>query len=74
MTQPSTSAAASGRTPNLLPDAAFVLQLERPGDAVDRSLRGRVEHIATGAWTYFDTLDELMAFVDSLRFPRETGA
>lgn len=48
---------------SLTPDAAYVLQLAGPLKSPDVALRGRVEHVASGAWAYFADLNELLAFL-----------
>jgi hypothetical protein len=53
-------------------DAAFVVQLTSTSRPASGGCRGRVEHIASGSWVYFESLHELLAFVD--RALAESGA
>ena len=47
----------------LLPsDRAFVLQLYADATRAPEHFRGRVEHIASGAATHFETVAALLAF------------
>ena len=42
---------------------AFVVQFRREVDPSQGQCAGRVEHVASGQTTWFDTLDELIAFI-----------
>lgn len=49
---------------DLARDAAFVVQLAASSRPAAGGCRGRVEHIASGTWTYFESLQELLGFID----------
>ena len=62
----------------LLPaNHAFVLQLTREALGTQDSFRGRAEHVVSGQAAHFETLDELLVFVQRvlarLRESRESG-
>ncbi|MDH3603105.1 MAG: hypothetical protein OEU26_26120 [Candidatus Tectomicrobia bacterium] len=42
---------------------AFVVQFRLDADPSQRRWTGRLKHVASGQATWFDTLDELMAFI-----------
>jgi hypothetical protein len=49
---------------NRLPAShAFVVQLSREAPGTHASFHGRAEHVVSGRVTHFETLDELLAFV-----------
>ena len=45
---------------------AFVLQLRPETDIAAGRVAGRVEHVATSQATHFQSLDELLAFIDGV--------
>ena len=55
-------------------DAMFELIAEGKVPPPAEALAERAGVSVSSIFRYFDNLDELMAFVDSLRFPLETGA
>lgn len=60
--------------PALSHEGSFVVQLtgtSRPGLG---DCHGRVEHILSGNWAYFASLDELLAFVDRMMDAAPSGA
>ncbi len=44
-------------------ERAFVVQFRLDADPAQDRCLGRVEHVASGRAAWFDTLDELMAFI-----------
>jgi len=42
---------------------AFVVQLSREALGTRDSFRGRAEHVVSGRTTHFETVDELLAFI-----------
>jgi hypothetical protein len=56
---------------------AFVVQLSREALGTHDSFRGRAEHVVSGRAAHFETLDELLAFIQrvlaGLRESRESG-
>ena len=42
---------------------AFVVQLRAETDVAQGRIMGRVEHVVSGQATYFDALEELLAFL-----------
>ena len=61
----------------LLAKHAFVVQLSREAVGTHDSFSGRAEHVVTGRATHFETVDELLAFIQRvlarLRESREAG-
>jgi hypothetical protein len=61
----------------LLAKHAFVVQLSREALGTHDSFTGRAEHVVSGRATHFDTVDELLAFIQRvlarLQEPRESG-
>jgi hypothetical protein len=54
---------------------AFVIQLHVDADIVDHRLAGRVEHVRTGDAALFESLDDLLRFMDAcLISDREASA
>lgn len=64
---------AVGEAPRLSRDGAFVIQLTPASRPAAGGCRGRVEHVASGAWAYFDSLAELVAFLDRALADRSPG-
>lgn len=65
---PSLTAIGSDRgrqIPKLVPNGAFVLQLAA-AEGVPPAIGGRIEHIPTGEWRYFDGVDELIGFLSTM--------
>jgi hypothetical protein len=56
---------------------AFVVQLSREALGTHDSFSGRAEHVVSGRATHFETVDELLAFIQRvlarLRQSRESG-
>jgi hypothetical protein len=56
---------------------AFVVQLSREAVGTYDSFRGRAEHVVSGRAVHFETLDELLAFIQRvlarLREPDKAG-
>ena len=61
----------------LLANHAFVVQLSREALGTQDSFRGRAEHVVSGRATHFETVDELLAFIEReltrLRESRKSG-
>ena len=61
----------------LLANHAFVVQLSRDALGTQDSFRGRAEHVVSGRATHFETVDELLAFIQRelarLREARQAG-
>jgi hypothetical protein len=61
----------------LLAHHAFVVQLSREALGTHDSFRGRAEHVVSGRATHFETVDELLAFIEReltrLRESRKSG-
>jgi hypothetical protein len=56
----------SGRNRQPLPfERAFVIQIRADADLAGGAVRGRAEHLSTGAAAAFDSLDELVAWMNS---------
>jgi hypothetical protein len=53
----------SRHEPRLPSTRAFVLQLYADASVAPEHFRGRVEHIASGEATHFQTVAELLAFI-----------
>ena len=54
----------------LLPvQRAFVVQLKRTADPNAGELTGRVEHVRSGAATFFDSADGLLTFISRVVAP-----
>ena len=51
------------KRPMLPAERAFVVWLRGDCRPAEDDLRGRVEHVRTGALTHFDSLAELLAFL-----------
>jgi hypothetical protein len=45
---------------------AFVVQLSREALGTHNSFRGRAEHIVSGRIAHFETVDELLAFIQQV--------
>jgi len=54
-----------GPTPALTPGAAFVVHLAVHGSTGSPSERGRVEHVLTGNATQFESIADLVAFMEA---------
>lgn len=50
----------------LLPQAAFVVQFRADTDIAQKKIAGRVEHVVSGQFTRFTTLDELLTFIEQI--------
>jgi hypothetical protein len=61
----------------LLAKHAFVVQLSHEALGTRDSFSGRAEHVVSGRTTHFETVDELLAFIQSVlagvRHSRELG-
>ena len=57
----------------LSPHRAFVVQFRAETAVAAEYLVGRVEHVASGQATTFDTLDALLAFIARLLVERGAG-
>ena len=51
------------RAVRLTAGGAFVVQLSREAAGTHASFRGRAEHVVSGHATHFETLEELLAFI-----------
>jgi hypothetical protein len=49
------------------------VQLSREALGTHASFRGRAEHVVSGRATHFETLDELLAFIQRVLAEREPG-
>jgi hypothetical protein len=60
-----------------LANHAFVVQLSREALGTHDSFRGRAEHVVSGRAIHFETVDELIAFIqrelDRLRTSRHSS-
>ena len=55
---------ADGRVPAALPfERAFVVQLRGDVDIAGGAVRGRIEHLSSGAAAVFDSVEELVAWM-----------
>jgi hypothetical protein len=48
----------------LLANHAFVVQLSREALGTQDSFRGRAEHVVSGRATHFETVNELLVFIE----------
>jgi hypothetical protein len=56
----------SGQNRPLPAERAFVVQLHVEADLAQRHVVGRVVHVVSGQTAHFDTLDNLLTFIDQV--------
>jgi hypothetical protein len=56
--------AMSGQDRPLPAERAFVVQLHVDADLAQQHVVGRVVHVISGQTAHFDTLDDLLTFID----------
>jgi hypothetical protein len=68
--QPKSNGSTARRFPA---DHAFVVQLSGEARATHDSFSGRAEHVVTGRATHFETLSELLVFMQRVLASHQSG-